>query len=590
MLTAQDADSVDVKPRIRPFPLDVDTEMSISEDRAATTRGRSSSFSDLPSPEANTPIKTVKTEPSLLDPDFLARSKHSPIYISSDSDADEVDAQMNASQTLEQKDQLDGDEDEEEDELGDSSKEADQSEAIEGEEDGRKVNATASGTEVAPRGTSHVVQSSSSSSSSSSSPSLSPFRSSSQVRPRPRPILSQPPVEPKKRPRPSLPPSQVVKSSTQSQGKTTLATDAVEPNTTSEHLSDTSESEHEEEKNRYTKRARRSGSSTGPTPRNKRRTKHETYWFLDGSVILELGGIMFKLHRSRLVQHSSFFFELFSNTMRDSPDRQADSKEQVDLFDFVDKCPVYPLKGVSVKDFEELLLALDNAISYVFRPPEFSQLASILRAARTLRFTALDDFASRILREMWSNDLAKLSSARIPHASKTIILARSCDMPELLKRAFYELVRTSRLGEDEDADLQDPDVLGSQISRADLARLIRAREELTARWLWAADSPPDILCPLSAVDPPSDESAKCIQARAQNLPHWQDTVKKTLLFEECLYDPLHGLERLVQIDWAALGYCQGCVKAWRESWVSQRKKLWQQLDVWLGLPTEDNNA
>lgn len=223
----------------------------------------------------------------------------------------------------------------------------------------------------------------------------------------------------------------------------------------------------------------------------------------------------------------------------------------------------------------------------MFQPPDFSQLAAILRAARALSFEALDEFASRTLREMWPDDLRKLSMIPIKNAAETIILARECEMPELLKRAFYELVRTARLGQDEDADLEDPEVAKKQISRQNLARLIKTREELTARWIWAADKPPEIPCPLSDGDPANEETVKCIQARANNLVHWQDVVKKSLLFEECLYDPLHGLQRLVDVDWAATGYCQRCVKAWKVSWAAQREKLWQQLDVWLGLPAED---
>lgn len=225
--------------------------------------------------------------------------------------------------------------------------------------------------------------------------------------------------------------------------------------------------------------------------------------------------------------------------------------------------------------------------SYVFKPPEFSQLASILRAAQKLQFSSLEDFASRTLLKMWPGDLGKLTVARIKHASETIVLARDCNIPELLKRAFYELLRKARLGEDEDADADDPDTARTQIARQDLARLIKTREELVSRWIFTAGSPPDIVCPLASVDPPSDESARCLQARANNLVNWHEAVKKTL-FEECLYDPLIGLQRLAEIQWEDLGYCRGCVKAWRDSWLAQKEKLWQQLDIWLGLPADMN--
>jgi hypothetical protein len=35
--------------------------------------------------------------------------------------------------------------------------------------------------------------------------------------------------------------------------------------------------------------------------------KHEQFWILDGNTVLEVGGVLFKLHRSRLVDQSTFF-------------------------------------------------------------------------------------------------------------------------------------------------------------------------------------------------------------------------------------------------------------------------------------------
>ena len=151
-------------------------------------------------------------------------------------------------------------------------------------------------------------------------------------------------------------------------------------------------------------------------------------------------------------------------------------------------------------------------------------------------------------------------------------------MPELSKRAFYELVRTTRLGEDEDADTEDPDVMNAMISRQDLARLIKAREELVSRWIFTAGGPPDLTCGTVTDHPPLD--------KAKLLNDWQEHVKSSL-FEECIYDPLVGLQRLIDIKWEGLGYCGACVGAWRDVWQAQRVKLWQQLDLWLDLPADE---
>ncbi|KAI0804779.1 hypothetical protein BC629DRAFT_1247449, partial [Irpex lacteus] len=124
----------------------------------------------------------------------------------------------------------------------------------------------------------------------------------------------------------------------------------------------------------------------------------------------------------------------------------------------------------------------------VYDPPPFFKLAAILRASLTLHFPSLSSFVIRTLRTTWPVSLSQLTATRIPHAAETIILARTCEgsglgLHDIMKRAFYELVRTARMGEDVDADEEDPDVMSGQVSRQDLARLIRAREELVSRWV-----------------------------------------------------------------------------------------------------------
>ena len=59
---------------------------------------------------------------------------------------------------------------------------------------------------------------------------------------------------------------------------------------------------------------------------------------------------------------------------------------------------------------------------------------------------------------MWPSELSKLNAEVIPNASETIVLAKRCDMPELLKRAYYELLRTGGLGQDEDGSEDEGEV------------------------------------------------------------------------------------------------------------------------------------
>ncbi|KAI0086017.1 hypothetical protein BDY19DRAFT_1075426 [Irpex rosettiformis] len=604
---------VDVKPQIRPFPL-----KAPDESMSCTTPRPKQELQTTSTKSANLPSPLVKREPSPISKTLLSSRKAapaSPIYISSGSeDSDEVDAQMDMSQSKsethdhseaghdphEEQEQDELDEDMEgsesnpaderspvgerspadESSLSDESSESKPDEDVsdaQNTEDMEGVENTAE-TDHEPQGSPRKSPSrerSPSTPSSSSLPSTLPGIPKAKRRPQPRAISSsQPPSEAKKRLLPpNLPSATQPVASSSSRRSQSRASTLAHSKTPVNNTGDIVLCDSEEDDKRYAKRQKTHSAGPSHGKARKSRTRHPRYWFLDGSVVVQLEDIMFRLHRSRLASQSTYFQELFSSDLGALGE---------DPFDFVEQYPVYPVKGVSVTDFEELLVALDNAISYVYEPPTFPQLAAILRASQTLRFTALEDFASRTLLKMWPQALSKLSASHIPHASETVLLARKCDMPSILKRAFYELLRTTRLGEDEDADPEDPDVINTQISRQDLARLIKAREELVSRWIVTAGSPPDITCNPD----PNSNSANHPPDKAKLLNDWQQHVKRNL-FEECLYDPLVGLRRLGEINWEGMGYCHNCVKLWRDLWTAQGEKLWQQLDLWLGLPTNE---
>ncbi|PSR77822.1 hypothetical protein PHLCEN_2v7694 [Hermanssonia centrifuga] len=436
----------------------------------------------------------------------------------------------------------------------------------------------------------------------------------------------------------------------------------------------------EEDGDRYTKRPRKSTHSSAsqalpasqPRPRAKsknigRRKRHAEYWLLDGSVVLQIQNTLFRLHRSRLVQQSAFFARLFRNQGTRRKSRTVDvhgsgSDEEEDSEDsepeLLDNCPVYKVTGVSVQDFEAMLIALDNAISYIYETPPFFILARILRAARALQFQQLDTFATLALRKACPSSLSHLTATpaaaaaaqRIPFANEVIVLARRCKMPELLKRAFYELARSAGLGQDEEDTGEEEDgevdagggggdgplkssvrAKERMISRRDLVLLIKTREQLALQWLLTAGSAPpaeEFPCPLAPIPVPSNPSQppdpvptggepskvtpsslplpllppppppqtspaeptrvsadakRCAAATANRLAIWDTHVTKSGIYEECMYDPLCGLERIARLDWEAFGYCKGCVEKRREAWRKTGEKIWGNLDLWLEL-------
>ncbi len=115
----------------------------------------------------------------------------------------------------------------------------------------------------------------------------------------------------------------------------------------------------------------------------------------------------------------------------------------------------------------------------------------------------------------------------IPFANEVIVLARRCKMPKLLKRAFYELARSTGLGQDEEDTGEEEDgkvdacgggdgPLKSSVKakeriilRRDLVLLIKTREQLALQWLLTAGSAPptkEFPCPLAPIPAPSNSS------------------------------------------------------------------------------------
>ncbi|KAF7337222.1 hypothetical protein MSAN_02274600 [Mycena sanguinolenta] len=67
----------------------------------------------------------------------------------------------------------------------------------------------------------------------------------------------------------------------------------------------------------------------------------------------------------------------------------------------------------------------------------------------------------------------------------------------------------------------------------------------------------------------------------QSAKAYQKLVQKSGVADDYLYDPLCGLQVLIEADWTGEGYCDACVKRRREMWANKREKLWENLDIWL---------
>ncbi|KAJ6560101.1 hypothetical protein B0H19DRAFT_1375960 [Mycena capillaripes] len=305
--------------------------------------------------------------------------------------------------------------------------------------------------------------------------------------------------------------------------------------------------------------------------------KHDVHWALDGSIVIQVQDTKFKLHQSHLAKHSPWFSGLFDG-------QQVVGENYVEVEeDGTTPMYILSLPSLTAQDFTRLLDGFHNAIIYVHEDPSFSRIAGILRAATLLSFPDFRNWAIRLLEDRWSPELADLTSKRTPHATETVLLARSCNVPSILKRAMYELVRLAGYGQNE----------REGVSAADFRALVRAREQLTSLWMQTVSpySPDLMVCAAAARMPPADP---VVGAALGPLPCTAaDPLKSTKahhklvhesgISDDYLCDPLCGLEVLIEADWGAEGYCAACVDLRREVWSRRREKTWDNLNIWFGI-------
>ncbi|TDL27697.1 hypothetical protein BD410DRAFT_760816 [Rickenella mellea] len=295
---------------------------------------------------------------------------------------------------------------------------------------------------------------------------------------------------------------------------------------------------------------------------------HPNYWYHDGSVVIMVEEQLFRVHRSFLERKSVFFGRLFK---RES-DRIPISFPKVN-------CPIHRVNG-RAEDFTRLLDALDDGLAFATNPLSFSSLASVLRASTALEFHDLRAFVLQKFEKMWPDSFDAVTRVRRPHALESIVLAKECNVPKVLKPAMYELLRTPTLdfnsivkrdGKENNQCLKAPKHLPLQPT--DITNLIIAREKLVSEWVSIAAIRPEYLpCHLWCIPTEKQDAA------------WSILVHKSRLFCDGMYDPICGLAAMVGFpNWAKHGWCEGCITRNQSVWKAKRAELWSKLDEWLAL-------
>jgi hypothetical protein len=322
---------------------------------------------------------------------------------------------------------------------------------------------------------------------------------------------------------------------------------------------------------------------------------HPDFWHPDGSVIIEVEKTKFRLHQSTLQKHSAYFAAMFHQGENLKGGGGGNRRRYLEVE--VDErspngghLPVYRVPETTADDFASLLSLIEEPMKYADEAPPMPILAGVLRAARALSFDAQYKWAERIFERMWPATLDTLTTDAIPHAAVALALARTCGLRGVQKRASYELLRMPTFGQTIFAAPAD-----EEDSRADLLRLLHAREQLGLAWAEAAGkAPTDFICPRTQIperggggSSSSSSSGSCAAANVDRVhARWAELVHTTGLYVQMMVDPLMGLQDLVEIAWKEEGFCKRCVAARTNEWDGLRRKLWDDLDVWLELSAD----
>jgi len=288
-------------------------------------------------------------------------------------------------------------------------------------------------------------------------------------------------------------------------------------------------------------------------------TQHPTFWDSGGDVIIQIETTLFKLQRTSLIRQSEYFHRLL----------QHDEVKGVPKQDDIDVLPIYRVSKTNVHDFEALLTAMDSAVlvNYLLECPTFEVVASILRVSTVLDFPKLREYAVHCLKDAWPDQLEEfsVSSKWLEYSAAAVQLAKDCDVPDIRKRALYELVR--RPGFPENAT--------NTLSKSDISLLCRAKENVGDEW-W------NVML--------KEKRVACVQKRPQGgtslaclgFPPMRSTLPRNAEFLiQRAKDPISGFQEAIEAPWRPV--CQSCVEAKRADWRKQRLKFWSKLDEWFEL-------
>ncbi|KAJ6607998.1 hypothetical protein B0H10DRAFT_2304200, partial [Mycena sp. CBHHK59/15] len=305
--------------------------------------------------------------------------------------------------------------------------------------------------------------------------------------------------------------------------------------------------------------------------------KHSRFWALDGNVILQFDAVAFKVHRSRLSTQPVWFEKLFERRAgREEPLDVGEENIRDVVVEELHGCDIYHLDTVStMSDFEALLTAMEDSIEFYYSAPTYLTVSAVFRAATVFNFPKFFSFAKQYLMEEFSNDLDSFDPFLLPHPAAALILGRTWNLPQILKRAFYELA----CSDPESAVEIDTAHPLYDLEKIDLIRLAKAQKHLNAAWLTIIEQTTN-KCP--------SKTPMCVSGKRS--AGWAALAAEDQLLLQYQRDPITGLERLATKNWVNYAFCDRRAEAKKASFIAKREEIWSDMDEWFGIVVEEEDA
>ncbi|KAF9552635.1 hypothetical protein CPC08DRAFT_714446 [Agrocybe pediades] len=282
--------------------------------------------------------------------------------------------------------------------------------------------------------------------------------------------------------------------------------------------------------------------------------KHDVHWIPEGNVLLEIGGVRFKLVRSRLASQSVWFKNLFdahANGIPDPPPEVFDTDEIQKVLansEYSDGLPLFFLdqddEFPSHEEFAALLTAMDNAIAYMYQRPTFPVLSNIFCATTFYRCDLYETQVKKAILDLYPDN-----PKQIEEHNKAFLV--DADLKDILPSVFYQL---SRIACDETEPVES-------LTGFNLLVIITLQRRLASSW--------DNILESFTINCPSTR-AKCADAQVAVMN------AATALRTSHLFDPIFAINKfLLKKDETCKSLCSACNKSLMDSLRKARTDIWQ---------------